>query len=101
MQRNFQFRFLFSQRTHANLIDLVKSFPTSKGDARVVLVARWRVARYSSVQEDFSEYVRYMLRSHVQIFIFQCLSMSFIANSNKYLVATSGSGTAENESSKV
>ena len=67
--------FLLSQRTHVNLIDLVKSFPTL------------------------------LLRSLVQIFIFQFLSMSLFLNllfetdsySNEYLLAKFGFDTAENE----
>ena len=57
------------------------------------------------IQEEFSAYVRYMLRSLVQNFIFQSLSMSLFPNlllepdpySNAYLVAKIGVGRSENE----
>ena len=50
------------------------------------------------IQEKFSEYVRYMLRSLVQNFIFQSLSMSLLLNllfepdpySNEYSMANVG-----------
>ena len=61
------------------------------------------------IQEEFFEYVRYMLRSLVQIFIFQSLSMSLLLNllfepdpySNEYLLAGIGVDAAENEPLKV
>ena len=61
------------------------------------------------IQGKFSEYVRYMLRSLVQNFIFQSLSMSLLLNllfepdsySNEYLVGKFLFDAAENESSEA
>ena len=59
------------------------------------------------IQEEFSEYVRYMLRSLVQMFIFQSLSISLHLHfepdpySNKYVLPKIGFDTAENEPFKV
>ena len=61
------------------------------------------------IQGKFSEYLRYMLRSLDQIFIFQYLSMSLLLNllfetdsySNEYLLAKLGVDTAENGPLKV
>ena len=61
------------------------------------------------IQEEFSEYVRYVLRWLVHIFIFQSLSMSLFLNlrfepdpySNEYLVAKIGVDTVENVRLKI
>ena len=60
------------------------------------------------IQEEFSEYVRYMLRSLIQLFIVQFLSMSLFLNlhfesdpySNEYLIANIGFDTADKDRSK-
>ena len=59
----------------------------------------------SDIQEEFAKYVLYMLRSLVQIVIFQSLSMSLFLNllfetdgySNRYLLAKFGFDAAEKE----
>ena len=69
MQRNF------------NLIDLVKSFPTSSTQTKVTPeLFLSRDGELRDIQEEFSECVRDMLRPFVQIFIFQFLSMSLFLN---------------------
>ena len=75
-------------------------------DARVVLGAWWRIARCS---REFLCVCTLLLRSLVQIFIFQFLSMSLFLNllfetdsySNEYLLAKFGFDTAENDPFKV
>ena len=89
-----------------NLIDLVKSFPTSSTQTKVTPeLFLSRDGELRDIQEEFSECVRYMLRPFVQIFIFQFLSMSLFLNlllepdpysneySNEYLVANFGFDT--------
>ena len=56
-------------------VDLGESFPTSS-DARVILVVRWRVARY---WRGVLWVCTLLLRLFVQIFIFQSLPMSLFS----------------------
>ena len=57
------------------------------------------------VEEEFSEYVRYMLRPLVHLFLSMSLFLNLlfeqIANSNEYLLVKFGVDTEENEPCKV
>ena len=61
------------------------------------------------IQEEFFDYVRYMLRSLIQIFIFPFLSMSLFLNllfepdsdANEYLDEKIGFDTAQHELCKL
>ena len=82
-------------------VDLGESFPASTQKKVTPELFLSRDGELRDIQGKFSEYVRYMLCSLVQIFIFQSLPNEYLLSNLQNLASIQPRTAAENEPCKV